>query len=147
MKTKVFALMLGLFVAGSLASASAYAASPATTAPPTTVGVTTTVATTSATTVATTVPPTTATTSVTTTTEPSTTTTTTSSTSTTARHRIVVGIAATRGIVITEENSGSAQSGWIAFGILLAVVFGVGIGWWVRERHRQGAGSADKPVS
>jgi uncharacterized protein HemX len=131
----VWTVTLGLLLATNLGSA--YAASPTTTAPPTTNEPATTVATTVPTTGATTVPTTTATTSVTTTTEPSTTTTTASSTSTTKR-RVVVGIAVTRGLVVTEK-SGNAQSGWIAFGILLVVVLGVGVGWWVHERRRQEA--------
>ena len=115
-------------------------ATPATSAPATSAP---------ATTVPTTAPttePTTATTSVTTTTEPSTTTTTTASTTSTTKRRVVVGIAATRGIVVTEQP-GNAQSGWIAFGILLVVVLGLAIAWWVHERRRQEpGGSTNKPV-
>ena len=143
-------------VAAAVASATS---TPTTSAPVTTVPTTsapvTTVPTTSApatsvTTVPTTAPttePTTATTSVTTTTEPSTTSTTTASTTSTTKRRIVVGIAATRGIVVTEQPS-NAQSGWIAFGILLVVVLGLAVAWWVHERRRHGpAGGADKPLA
>jgi hypothetical protein len=49
---------------------------------------------------------------------------------------VVVGIAATRGIALTEESP-DAQSGWIAFGILLVVVLGLAVVWWVHERRRQ----------
>jgi hypothetical protein len=152
----IWTVIIGLSLAGNLGSADA--ASPTTTAPVTTTAPATTTepATTTsepATTVATTVPstvattiPTTATTSVTSTTEPTTTTTTASTTSTTKR-RIVVGIAATRGLVVT-ETSGDAQSGWIAFGILLVVVLGLAVAWFVRERRRQGpAGGTNKPAT
>ena len=157
-------VMTGLLLAASIGSATAYAGGvpghlvaagePATTsatAPVTTTPVTTTPATTATTaattvppTAATTVPATTATTSVTTTTEPSSTTTTASTTSTTTR-RVIVGIAATRGLVVTEQTS-NAQSGWIAFGILLVVVLGLAVVWWVHER-RKTAGGTDKPAA
>lgn len=133
-----------LVFVGNLGPAKAYAASVTTTAPSvsSTSQPATTVVTTVPTTVATTVP----TTSVTTTTEPSTTTTSASTTSTTGR-RVVVGIAATRGLVVTEEP-GNTQSGWIAFGILLVVVLGLAVGWFVRERRREGpTGRSNKPVS
>jgi hypothetical protein len=129
--------------AADATTTTAATATPATTAPVTTVA--TTAPTTVATTVATTVPATTATTSVTTTTEVSTTTTSTGATTSTTTRRVVVGIAATRGIVLTEKSP-NAQSGWIAFGILLVVVLGLAVAWWVHERRRQtAAGSANKP--
>jgi len=115
------------------------AASPATTVPATTVPVTTVPTTLPVTTVATTVPP------ATTTTVPGVTPTTGSTTATTTRRVIVIGIAADRGIPAS-ETSANAQSGWIAFGILLAAAIGVGIGWLLRERHRQPAtGSSQRP--
>ncbi len=68
------------------------------------------------------------------------------STTSTTKRRVVVGIAATRGIVVTEQPS-NAQSGWIAFGILLVVVLGLAIAWWVHARRRQEpGGSTNKPV-
>jgi hypothetical protein len=138
----VWLTMLAVFLTGNLSAVNAYAASSATTTPSTSQRATT-VATTVPTTVATTVP----TTAVTTTTEPSTTTTTTASTTSTTKRRVVVGIAATRGLVVTEE-SGNTQSGWIAFGILLVVFLGLAVAWFVHERRRQGpAGSGDKPAA
>jgi LOR/SDH bifunctional enzyme conserved region len=127
----LWAVLGALLLVGNLGLPRADGASVTTTAPTasSTSQPATTIATTVPTTVATTVP----TTSVTTTTEPSTTTTTASSTSTT-RRRVVVGIAATRGLVVTEEP-GNTQSGWIAFGILLVVVLGLAVGWFVHERR------------
>ncbi len=142
---------VGLVAAAGVASATSTAPTSApaartTSAPATTVPTTSPPATTVPTTAATT-EPTTATTSVTTTTEPSTTTSTTASTTSTTKRRIVVGIAATRGIVATEQPS-NAQSGWIAFGILLVVILGLAVAWWVHERRRERqAGGANKPVT
>ncbi len=156
----VFCTAIGVvLIVGDFGSAAAYGSASvghvasasvtsATSAPTTSAPATTTSA--PATTVPTTAPttePTTATTTATTTTEPSTTTTTTASTTSTTKRRIVVGIAATRGIVVTEQPS-DAQSGWIAFGILLVVVLGLAVAWWVHERRREGpAGGANKPAA
>jgi hypothetical protein len=144
-------------LAGTLDAATAYAAS-ATTTPPSTTQPATTVASTAATNVATTVPTTAATTAPattapattapTTTTGPSTTTTTTAPTTLTTKRRVVVGIAATRGLVVSEE-SGNTQSGWIAFGIILVVVLGLAVAWFVHERRRQGPAGrgSNKPTA
>ena len=49
--------------------------------------------------------------------------------------------------MVTEQPS-DAQSGWIAFGILLVVVLGLAVAWWVHERRREGpAGGANKPAA
>ena len=49
--------------------------------------------------------------------------------------------------MVTEQPS-NAQSGWIAFGILLVVVLGLAVVWWVHERRRPGpGGGTDKPAA